>query len=276
MKRNVIIAVAAAAAVVGGGTLAGAALGSDDETTGQGGRTGESSSAIAPAANDMVVGGDASDDADDADDANDPDDADDADDAREQNDGDDDGSQAPGAGAAFEQATETARTAVPGVVTDVEFDGNDDGGRAAWEIGLWGEDAQWHRVWVSADGTEVLDSRASATDDDDQDDRDDQDAAARLLNDDGVPIAEAIRLAEDHTSAAFREADLDDGRWHVELRGDDGTEYELEIDLTSGEIAGEEQDSDQVDNADDADDADADADGHDAHDDHDDHDGDDD
>jgi uncharacterized membrane protein YkoI len=249
MKRNVIIAVAAAAAVIGGGTLVGTALGSDEDPAGGSARTEQSSSAFAPASNDEVMVGADADDTDDAD-------ADREGDAR-----DDDGSPAPGAGPAFERAMETATTAAPGVVTDIEFDRNDAGGRAAWEIELWGEDGQWHRVWVSRDGTEVLDNRSFTTDDDgdDHDDQDDQNAAEELLNDSGVQITEAIRLAEDRTSAAFREAGLDDGRWNVDLRGDDGTEYEVEIDLATGEIASEEQDSDQndddgVDDQDDQDD----------------------
>jgi uncharacterized membrane protein YkoI len=207
MKRKVIIAVAAAAAVIGGGTVAGATLGSDDEASGGNGQTVETSTAINPAANDDVADGDAS---------------------------------SPDDGSAAERAVETALTEAPGVVTEIERDA-DDGDAGTWEVGVRGEDGRWHHVRVSQDGTAVVDT---STGDDDQDELDD---ARRLLNDEGTDIATAIRLAEDHTSATFREADLDDGRWHVELRGGDGAEYELDIDLATGEITGEEQDQDDND-----------------------------
>jgi uncharacterized membrane protein YkoI len=208
MKRNVIIAVAAAAAVIGGGTLAGAALGSDEAQADRSEQTAQTAADFAPADTD---------------------------------DTDDDGSgaaQEP-AGSAAERALETALTQTPGVVTQIELDGDDDGTGRAWEVGMWGDDAQWHHVRVSENGTEVLGTGEDSDDSDDSDDENEDNDDAGGFDADSTTIGEAIRAAEDHTSAAVREADLDDGRWHVELRDENGIEYELEIDLTTGEIAEE-------------------------------------
>ncbi len=243
MKRNVIIAVAAAAAVIGGGSLAGAALGTDE------GDTGQASQTLVPASADALAAGGGTDD-------NGTDD-----------NGTDDASTDDGAADSDAQrATEAALAEVPGVVTSVERDSDDGQGRG-WEVGVWGDDGQWHHLRVSEDGTEVLvtsngsdddwDDDGSDSDDDSDDDGSDDDgrglddATVNLLREDGTDVGAAVSTAEDTTGAALREADLEGDHWHVELRGDDGTEYELNIDLATGEITGQEQENDSDDASDD-------------------------
>ncbi|MDT0341383.1 PepSY domain-containing protein [Streptomyces litchfieldiae] len=218
MKRNVIFAIVAAGAVIGGGTLAGAAMSSDGE------RTEPTSAAL----DDIAVA-----------------------EAGADTGSGDDGAAGDDSGSAAEQAVGTAIGAVPGVVTDIELDADDGQGRG-WEVEVYGEDEQWHRVRISEDGAEVLNSRALAGDDDDDDDR----VAARSLLSESAEIdaAEAVRLAEEHTSALLREATVDDGHWELELRGEDGTEYELRINLASGEITDEERGDDDNGGGDDRDD----------------------
>ncbi|MGK5533466.1 PepSY domain-containing protein [Streptomyces sp. URMC 129] len=136
-------------------------------------------------------------------------------------------------------ALATALADTPGVVTEIE---RGDG----WEIEVLGDDGDWHTVRISADGTEVLTSRVE-NDDDDGDD----DSAVETPE---IDAARAIALAEEETSATIREATLDDGRWELELRDDDGREHELTIDPASGEITSREQEQEQEQNDDTADD----------------------
>ncbi|MEO3749697.1 PepSY domain-containing protein [Streptomyces sp. B6B3] len=228
MKRNVIIAVAAAAAVIGGGSLAGAALGTDDGNTGQASQT--------LASGEVVEGGGADDIG--------------TDDTDTHSDTSADTGTDDAAGDA-QRAAESALAEAPGVVTSIERD-SDDGQGNGWEVGVWGDDGQWHHLRVSEDGSEVLVSSSGGDDSDDDGDDDGSDddgrglddATVNLLREDGTHVGAAIRIAEDETGAALREADLEGDHWHVELRGDDGTEYELNVDLATGEITGQEQEND--------------------------------
>ncbi|WP_181727319.1 PepSY domain-containing protein [Streptomyces sp. PT12] len=265
MTRNLIIAIVAAGAVIGGGTLAGAAMSSDDQ---------EPASA---ALDDLNVADAAS-----------------GDDGADDTGGDDATTDDGGSGSVAEQAVATAVAEVPGVVTEIERDHDD--GRRGWEIDVFGDDEQWYKLLVSEDGTEVVNARADDDDDDDdrddddgrdgrddddgRDDRDDDDddrtAASSLLADGSrIDAAQAIRLAEEHTSGTLREADVENGHWKLELRTDDGAEREIRISLASGEITDQGHDDDWDDDDDDDDDRDDD-DGRDDRDDRDDDDDDDD
>ncbi|WP_183091410.1 PepSY domain-containing protein [Streptomyces radicis] len=227
MTRNLIIAIVAAGAVIGGGTLAGAAMSSDDQEP-------------ASAALDDLNVADAPSGDDGADDT-----------TGDDTTGDDGGSgNGGGSGSVAEQAVATAVAEVPGVVTEIERD-NDDG-RRSWEIDVFGDDEQWYKLRVSEDGTEVVNARADDDDDDDWDDDDDDRTAANSLLADGsrIDAAEAIRLAEEHTSGTLREADVENGHWKLELRTDDGVEHEIRISLASGEITDLERDDDDDDDDD--------------------------
>lgn len=224
MKRNMIVAVAAAGAVIGGGTLAGVALGAGG---------GERTDSAELSSNLSVQDGGSLDLGDDATDAA------------------DDGSGAAEAGDSVAlRAVATALAATPGVVTEVELDRDDDGPRG-WEIEIYDESETWHRIVVSEDGGEVLDERTGRSGDDDDDDDWDDDgdddlAAARslLAAEASTDAATAIATAESHTGATLREADVDDGHWELELRGEDGSEHEVSISLQSGDVVAEESERD--------------------------------
>lgn len=132
------------------------------------------------------------------------------------------------------RAVATATAAVPGAVTGVELEA-DDGRVTGWEVDVWGDDERWHRVLVSQDGSRVL---ATGPADDDRD----EDRA--VPGGGGVGPDEAISAAEEHTGAALREAELGETAWQVELRDTDGTEYELAVDATTGEVTREDRDDD--------------------------------
>lgn len=223
MKRNVIVAAAAAAAVIGGGTLAGVAFGD--------GGADPADTAPASAAQDIQVGG--------GDSANGTEAADDT------SGGGAEG--ATGAGSPPELAIATAVDHQPGVVTEIELSRH--AGERGWEIELLGDDDEWYELDVNLEGTEVL--NAHRTDDGDRDD------AELLRGGDALSAAEAVRIAQEHTGAGLREADVDDdGHWEVELRDGDGVEYELDVDLRTGEITAQERDDDRDDDWDDRDDRD--------------------
>ncbi|WP_326596482.1 PepSY domain-containing protein [Streptomyces sp. NBC_01803] len=159
------------------------------------------------------------------------------------------------AGSTADEALATALADTPGVVTEIE---RGDG----WEVEILGDDGEWYKVRVGEDGTEVLGSRVDTddTDDDDDDDGDDDADDRAAAGAAGIDVAEAVALAEAETSAVLSEASLDDGRWKLELRGDDGREHELTIDPSSGEITSHEQETERDGSGtDDTDDSDSDS-----------------
>ncbi|MFR9723288.1 PepSY domain-containing protein [Streptomyces sp. MS19] len=239
MKRNTIIAVAAAGAVIAGGGLAGAALATGDD----GGevRTTASNGSLSA----LNAGAD-----DTADDTR----ADSRDDTGGTDTADDGGQAAPaGDASAAERAVATALAEHAGAVTDVELDRDRDR-VLGWEIDIYGDDGEWYRVRVAEDGGEVL-GGGTGTDDD----GDDLAEARALTGDGATDAATAIRLAQEETSGTLREASLDDGAWELELRAEDGTEYEVRVDLATGDVTARadddgDDDSDDQDDQDDGDD----------------------
>ncbi|WP_461297148.1 PepSY domain-containing protein [Streptomyces harbinensis] len=233
MKRNTLIAIAAAGAVIAGGTIGGVALAS-----GSGGGEQELRGTEQAAA--------AVDISDRDDDGRDDDDRDDRDDdaEREQEQGRD-RSQDTGQGqgqdqgqdgdSRYSRVTALALSEAPGFVTDLERDHRDNG-TVVWEVDIFGTDGQWYDVEINEDGTEVL--RSHLDNDDDDDDR-------QVIPSSGIDIVEAILIAEQHTGAAFKDADLDDdGRhWEIELRGD-GYEHEVKVAVATGEVTAYEKEND--------------------------------
>ncbi|MFG2734774.1 PepSY domain-containing protein [Streptomyces harbinensis] len=255
MKRNTLIAIAAAGAVIAGGTIGGVALAS-----GSGGGEQELRGTEQAAA--AVDISDRDDDRDDRDDRDDDDRGDRDDDDRDDRDDDDrddrdddaereqeqgrDQSQDAGQGqgqdqgqdgdSRYSRVTALALSEAPGFVTDLERDHRDNG-TVVWEVDIFGTDGQWYDVEINEDGTEVLRSHLD-NDDDDDDDR-------QVIPSSGIDIVEAILIAEQHTGAAFKDADLDDdGRhWEIELRGD-GYEHEVKVAVATGEVTAYEKEND--------------------------------
>ncbi|MDT0319710.1 PepSY domain-containing protein [Streptomyces millisiae] len=232
MKRKVSIAAVAAAAVIGGGVLSAAALGGGSSGSSEATSALGTGQLVSASTDDLAVT-DAETDGED----------------RPDDDGSDDRSSddrsGGGAGTAAQQAAATALAERAGVVTEVDHE--DDGRHAGtWEVEVFGDDGQWYQVRVSEDGAEVVDSRTDQ--DEDGDDQDD----ARTAADARVDAARAVDIALGEVSGngTVESVSLDDGRWDVELRGDDGTEHEVSIDPASGDITAQEQD-DQDDDGDD-------------------------
>ncbi|MFD7512093.1 PepSY domain-containing protein [Streptomyces sp. NPDC059853] len=228
MKRNTLIAIAAAGAVIAGGTIGGVALASGSDDGEQELRGTEQAAAAV--------------DVSDRDDDGRDEDRDDRDDDAEREQGQDAGQDAgqdqgrDGSGnSPYSRVVALALGEAPGFVTDLERDRRDNG-TVVWEVDIFGTDGQWYDVEINEDGTEVL--RSHLDNDDDDDDR-------QVIPDSGTDIVEAILIAEQHTGAVFKDADLDDdGRhWEIELRGD-GHEHEVKVAVATGEVTAYEKEND--------------------------------
>ncbi|MEU8673322.1 PepSY domain-containing protein [Streptomyces sp. NPDC048560] len=222
MKRNIAIAAVTAAVLVGGGAVATAAFADDDDRggTGAGTKSGSGNGSVRGSTGDKA---------------------------------------GTGTVISVDEATATALRAVPGTVTGVELDDEDDDDRLVWELDVYGSDKVWHDVTVDAFAAKVLSDR----EDDDNDDRDRQ--APRSA---AVPLNAAIdaALAERPgtvTSVELDRSDDDDRRsgalrWDVDIDGKDGRGYELGVDARNGKVT-----VDQDDDSDDRDDRDDRSDDHD-------------
>ncbi|MEU3218826.1 PepSY domain-containing protein [Streptomyces sp. NPDC006971] len=169
-------------------------------------------------------------------------------------------SSAPGAGTArvdVGDATAAAVEAVPGTVTEAELD--DEDGTVVWELDVYGSDGRWHDVTVDAGRGTVLGTHAA-------DDRDGRDAHAPRSA--AVSLDAAVRAALGAAPGTVTSVDLDDdhdGRggashWEVEVRGENGTHHELNVDARTGKVTadrsddGDAQGDDRDDHHDDRDD----------------------
>lgn len=54
----------------------------------------------------------------------------------------------------------------------------------------------------------------------------------------GMTIEEAIRLAAAEVPGTITDVQFDDGRWEVDIETDDGRDYDLAVDPTSGRVTG--------------------------------------
>ncbi|TDC80411.1 PepSY domain-containing protein [Streptomyces hainanensis] len=221
MKRKVILTTVVASAVIGGGALTAAAASgssSPSDTAGSGG----ASTSVA--------------------------------DSSAASSGDDTRDSGPegGSGSAARQAVSTALNEQAGAVAEVDFNDDDGGNAGGWEIEIIGEDGQWYKVQVNADGTQVVDSQVENESDTDDDDA----AVADALRsaDNQVDAAQAIDIALGQVSGNLDGVDFEDGHWDVEVKADDGTEHELSIDPASGEVTDATQDDQGEDASDDSDD----------------------
>jgi uncharacterized membrane protein YkoI len=124
---------------------------------------------------------------------------------------------APGTG--LDKAVATATAAVPGTVTGAEPE--DDG---AWDVDVFGKDRKWHDVTVDPAGTKVL--RDHVGTDDDRDRHAPQGAPVTVQK----AVEAALKAAPGHAT----EADLDDGRWEIEVRDEDGRSHDVNVDAKTG------------------------------------------
>lgn len=138
---------------------------------------------------------------------------------------DDTGASPSGSQDALATAVSSAEDEAGG--TAFEIDLEDDG---EWEVSVAvGEEEV--QVRVSADGSEVLDSRSDGTLD-----RDEL-AALEVAT---VPITEAVATALGEVGGTFDDADLDDDggtvSWTVTIDRDGDDDVEVYVDIASGEI----------------------------------------
>ncbi|MYU33594.1 MULTISPECIES: PepSY domain-containing protein [unclassified Streptomyces] len=142
-------------------------------------------------------------------------------------------SRATGGRVTLDEALAAALKSVPGTVTEAELDDDDDdGGRTVWELDVYGTDKAWHDVTVDAGSAKVL----SARDDDDNDARDRH--APRSA---AVSLKAAVDAATGAHPGTVTSVDLDDDedgplRWEVDVTGEDGARYDLDVDARTGEV----------------------------------------
>ncbi|MFD6992681.1 PepSY domain-containing protein [Streptomyces sp. NPDC059943] len=254
MKRNLVIASITAAALISGGTYTAVAMGATDTGADAAPKTVSSASLV----ND-----------DDRDDRNEPnDDRDDNgrdDDTSANGSGSGSGSgkddtSAAGSKLTAAQAAAAALKQHPGKVESVDLDDDDDdddrssAGRH-WEVDIIGQDGKWYDLRVDASTGAV---RADNDDDDDDDDRQERDAVRGAQVDAGEAAAAALKK---HPGAVTSIDSDDDDRkadhWEVTVRGDDGRTHEVTVDMSSGKVAADRDDSDdRDDDGDDGDDRD--------------------
>lgn len=137
-------------------------------------------------------------------------------------------------------ATAAAVKAVPGTVTEAELD--DEDGAAVWELDVYGSDGRWHDVTVDAGKGEVLGTRAA-------DDHDGRDAHAPRSA--AVSLDAAVKAALRTAPGSVTSVDLDDDdrggapHWEVEVRGENGTHHDLNVDARTGKVTADRSDDDR-------------------------------
>lgn len=235
MKRSTVVAAVAAAAVIGGGTVAGAAMsggGSEPSAAAQELRA-ESSAQDSPSPGGATSTDSRDDDRDDRDD--------DRDDAGKDSGADTGKGAEQAAAGVADQVIRTALEAIPGHVVELDLDRDD----KHWDVEVAGEDNREHELEISLDGGTVLHHE--------QDRDDDVREKVSVLSGGAVSAADAVRIAEEHVAGQVKDLDLDkdDRVWDVELRAEDGSEWELEVDLTSGDVRNVERGDDHDDDRDD-------------------------
>jgi uncharacterized membrane protein YkoI len=176
-------------------------------------------------------------------------------------------------------AVATATLVTGGTVTAVAVSNGDSGADAA---------AMPADVQVGDDGRDDdrdddrydRDDRDDRRDDDGDDGRDDDDRAeAEALAAAKVKVDDAVAAALQERPGAVESAEFDGDdrggahRWEIDILGDDGTWYEVNVDADSGEVVadrGDDSRDDDIDDRDDRDDRDDDSDDGKYDDDHDD------
>ncbi|GAA2071076.1 hypothetical protein GCM10009801_22330 [Streptomyces albiaxialis] len=245
MKRKVIIATVAAAALIGGGTAT---------AVGVSGSSGNDTKPLPQSQSQVRLSDDDHGDHDDRyDDHDGRDDLDSDDhDGRDDRDGrDDDGSgkadrdeSAGNADVSADEAHERVLKAVPGTVTELELDTDDN--RLTWEADVLGKNGTWHKVELDAGDGKVLRQGT---------DRDGKDATeARAAT---VDAGEAARKAGSATNGSVTSIDLEGGHWEIDSVDKKGVEHEVAVDAKTGKVAQQSwEHDDHDDHGNDADDRD--------------------
>ncbi|MFI5802154.1 PepSY domain-containing protein [Streptomyces sp. NPDC051561] len=118
------------------------------------------------------------------------------------------------------KAIDAALAAVPGTVTGVDLE--DDGHE--WDVDVYGKDKKWHDVTVDAAGAKVVNQHL----DDDNDGRD-----RNAPQGAPVTVQQAMDAALKAQPGKVTEADLENGRWEIEVAGADGRAHDVNVDAKS-------------------------------------------
>lgn len=182
----------------------------------------------------------------------------------EADDRDDDRRDDSGAASAKVTAAEAIAAALadtPGTAVSAELDDEDDDGddgddrreRAAWEVDVLSGDGTWHGVRVDPATGEVLGAE--------RDDEDDTAEVRAALKGASVDAAAAVQAAAGHGTVTSVELDEDghhgDGNpaWEVETHADGKGEQDWRVDLKSGKVTADSDDSHGSEGSDDSRDA---------------------
>ncbi|GAB2826976.1 hypothetical protein GCM10027073_64980 [Streptomyces chlorus] len=128
-----------------------------------------------------------------------------------------------------------------GTAVSVEMDDDDDDdhrGKAAWEVDILGGDNAWYSVWIDPSSGKVLGSE--------RDDEDDDTAEVRAaLKGTSVRAEEAAKAAAAKGTVTSVDLDDDDTKgWEVETVTAGGDDREWLVDLNSGKVTADDDDSD--------------------------------
>ncbi|WP_326610355.1 PepSY domain-containing protein [Streptomyces scopuliridis] len=228
MKRNLVIAAITAAALIGGGTYTAVAMGGDDSR-------GTTGTATPPAP--VAQLGTGSDDS-----GNDS--QDDSQDRGKDSTVKRQPAAGSGTGLTASEAAAAALKEYPGAVASVE---RGDDGERHWEIDLFGKDSRVHELRVDAATGTV---RVDRDDDGDDDHRDDR-AALRAAS---VDVHRAMAAALASVPGTVTSAEIDDdhnGRWEIDVRGEDGRTHELNVHAKTGKVTVDRDDDSRDDHGDD-------------------------
>jgi uncharacterized membrane protein YkoI len=150
-----------------------------------------------------------------------------------------------------EEAIKIALEEVPGTVEKVELE--DEDGTIVYEIEIRAEDGTEQEVEIDATTGDVV--KVEAEDDEEGDEEQSQ---AELAKQAKVTEEEAIKIALEEVPGTVEKVELEDENgaiiYDIEIRAEDGTEQEVEIDAATGDVVKvehedneENHDTDEVD-----------------------------
>ncbi|MFJ8229155.1 PepSY domain-containing protein [Streptomyces sp. NPDC094448] len=158
----------------------------------------------------------------------------------------------PAAKVTLTEASDAALAKVPGTVESAD---RDDDGKGDWEIDIRTSDGTEREVRVDAQNGSVRvetgddrDDRDDSGDDrneqdDDRDDRGDRDDRDKQDDRDDAAAAAAAKTTSAQAQAAalklhpgtVTDVEFDDARWEIDIKGNDGKWYDVDVDATTAE-----------------------------------------
>ncbi|MGW1280319.1 PepSY domain-containing protein [Streptomyces tsukubensis] len=143
--------------------------------------------------------------------------------------GSDDDRTPPAAKVTLTEATDAALAKVPGTVESAD---RDDDGKGDWEIDIRTSEGTEREVRVDAqNGSVRVETGDDHADRDDAgDDRDDAAAAAAAKTTSAQAQAAALKLHP----GTVTDVEFDDARWEIDIKGNDGKWYDIDVDATTG------------------------------------------